>query len=112
MTQLFGLEAGEEAGDVVRHGGFEINFVLGARMKEPEGKGVDGLAPDPGRNDPIKGVAQNGVAEVAHVDPDLMRAAGLGTDLQKRGLGKPLEHAEKSQRLFAAGGFHNDFFPV
>lgn len=74
----------------------------------------------------VKGIAGDGVADVGHVDADLMGAAGADSDLEESVMGEPLEdailavcgaaggeaggHAGTAERIAGDGGFDDTGF--
>ena len=56
----------------------------------------------------IEGVAENGVAAVGEVNPDLVFAAGFEADFDPGGVGGPFEDTAMGDGVFAAGGVRRD----
>ena len=82
-------------------------------VEEPQPHGVEALALKPGHGlfVSVDGIPQDGVADIGHVDPDLMGAARLQTALHVRTAGEPLQHGPVGHRAPAAR-HHRHLLPV
>ena len=75
----FALQLLEHGGEFGRQGAVELHRFAGAGMDEAQAGGVEALAGEAGDRlfGAVDRVSQDGVADVGHVDTDLVGAAGL-----------------------------------
>ena len=78
----------------LRQGAVELHHLPGAGVEEPQAHRVEALTLEAGNGlfGPVHRVPQDRMADVGHVDPDLMGAAGLQPALHIGKAGEPLQY--------------------